>query len=215
MKAQLSVAVPVFRFLFKNSDRGAQSHPNPLQLSLIESAFYLRNRLRQTHCDYLACFQQLRLEKGLVFSKRMAKRAAARLQPDCGSAVRVEKGLPRKLESHLFSMRCLEKPGAAAAPDAQSQPNPLDLSLTESECYLRNGSRQSHCAYLTCFQQLRLEKRPVFGKRMASRDASSWANKAGARPSRTVPGTQSREASQGPRSPDSRPRIPSPGTPFL
>lgn len=44
----------------------------------------------------------------------------------------------------------------------QSHPNPLTLSRTVSVGYPRSRLRQTHCAYLTCFQRLSFEKAPFF-----------------------------------------------------
>lgn len=52
-----------------------QSQPNPLCLKPITSAGYPRNGLCQTQLAYLACFQQLSLEKGRLFSKKIVKRS--------------------------------------------------------------------------------------------------------------------------------------------
>lgn len=51
--------------------RDHQSQPNPLHLSLVDSAICARNRDRQTHCAYPACFQQLNTEKGSVFRTKI------------------------------------------------------------------------------------------------------------------------------------------------
>ncbi len=67
---------PLERFGLKR-----QSQPNPLYLKLTASAAYLRNGHRQTHCDYLAYFQQLSLEERPYLSKRPVEGAGSgRLQ---------------------------------------------------------------------------------------------------------------------------------------
>lgn len=52
---------------------GTPKPANPLSLKLMESAAYPRNGRRQTHCAYLAYFQQFNLEKRPLFSKRIVK----------------------------------------------------------------------------------------------------------------------------------------------
>ncbi len=49
----------------------APKPPNPLQLTQIYPVIYPRNHMRQTHCSYLACFQQFNLEKWPFFRKRI------------------------------------------------------------------------------------------------------------------------------------------------
>ena len=71
MAAQFSVDFAVFRPFFPESGSGDHSHPNPLGLSPIATATYLRNGLYQTHGTYIPYCQQFSYEKGPVFGKRV------------------------------------------------------------------------------------------------------------------------------------------------
>ncbi len=51
----------------------------------------------------------------------------------------------------------------------RTRANPTQLTLTASDVYARNGQKRTRRAYLACFQQLNLEKRPFFSKTCVSR----------------------------------------------
>ncbi len=59
--------------------------------------------------------------------------------------------------------------GGGAYQPLQSQPNPLNLTPAPSMRYPRNDPRQTHCGYLSRFQQFKPEKRPLFRQRVVAR----------------------------------------------
>ncbi len=62
----------------------------------------------------------------------------------------------------------------------QSQPNPLGLKTVLSVRYPRNAMRQSHCVYLSCFQQVNPEKQPLFRERIVARsEFEEWRSPPG------------------------------------
>ena len=78
------------------------------------------------------------------------------------------------LSSFLIVATCCHstasnRPSSIFCLKRQSQANPLWLKLITSVLYLRNDRRQTHYAYLACFQRLSLEKRPLFRKRIVER----------------------------------------------
>lgn len=60
--------------------------------------------------------------------------------------------------------------------DCQSQPNPLQLTFADSVIYPQKQRRQTHCDYLSCFQQRNPEKRPFFRKEIVVHSGPKPAN---------------------------------------
>ena len=73
----------------------------------------------------------------------------------------------------MFTLLSLARPVSRSSLERlyrarQSHPNPLHLSLTQSEIYRGNGVCQSHLSYLKCFQHLSPEKGGFFSKKIVT-----------------------------------------------
>ncbi len=82
--------------------------PNPFGLTLCFSMRYPRNNPLQTHCVYLACFQRLSFEKGLVFQLESMAPMHRRVGPLCNCDWRWRVGAEGRGQ-------CDRKSGVAAA----------------------------------------------------------------------------------------------------